>query len=63
MRYDDTLDLEKMRERLRKMTDEQLIRHGKAARSLAGTDNPSFAIQLREARAEWRRRHLKENKK
>ena len=45
--------LEKLRERLRRMTDEELIKFGKDVRRLA--ENP-FARQLAEARAQWRRR-------
>jgi hypothetical protein len=40
-------------DKLRKMTDEELIRFGKEVRELA--ENP-FQWQLHEARAEWRRR-------
>jgi hypothetical protein len=43
----------KLRDKLRKMTDEELIRFGKEVRRLA--ENP-FQRQLDEARAEWRRR-------
>ena len=43
----------KLRERLRRMTDEELIRFGKEVRRLA--ENP-FQRQLEEARAEWKRR-------
>jgi hypothetical protein len=45
--------LRKLPDKLRKMTDEQLIRFGKDARRLA--ENP-FQRQLEEARREWRRR-------
>jgi uncharacterized protein HemY len=45
--------LRKLRERLRKMSDEELIRFGKEVRRLA--ENP-FQQQLEEARAEWKRR-------
>jgi uncharacterized protein HemY len=45
--------LRKLRERLRKMTDEELVRFGKEIRWLA--ENP-FQRQLEEARAEWKRR-------
>ncbi len=45
--------LNKLRERLRRMTDEELIKFGKDVRRLA--ENP-FQRQLEEARAEWRRR-------
>jgi hypothetical protein len=45
--------LQKLRERLRSLTDEELIRFGKDVRKLA--ENP-FQRQLDEARAEWKRR-------
>jgi hypothetical protein len=45
--------LQKLRERLRNMTDEELIKFGKQVRKLA--ENP-FQRQLEEARAEWKRR-------
>jgi hypothetical protein len=45
--------LRKLRERLRRMSDEELIRVGKEIRKLA--ENP-FQRQLDEARAEWKRR-------
>ncbi len=41
--------LQKLRERLRRMTDEELIKFGKAVRKLA--ENP-FQRQLKEARRE-----------
>ena len=54
-------ELEELRARLRKMSDDDLIRFGKAARSLCRhRDCPdTFNHQLQEARAEWRRRHRK----
>jgi hypothetical protein len=45
--------LQKLRERLRRMTDKELIEFGKNVRKLA--ENP-FQRQLDEARAEWKRR-------
>src|ERR1039457_1690143 len=55
--------IEQVRERLRKMTDEQLLSFGKSAASVCKVvpfvnDPPprAFVIQLEEARAEWRRR-------
>ena len=48
--------LNKLRERLRRMTDEELIRFGKEVRRLA--ENP-FQRQLEEARLEWKRRRVK----
>jgi hypothetical protein len=54
-------DLERIRERLRKMTDHELREYGRDAASMAdpkknfGPPNPAFKIQLDEARAEWRR--------
>ena len=56
-------DIEKIRERLRKMSDLEQRQYGRAARDLAdpkknlGKPNPSFQVQPDEARAEWRRRH------
>jgi hypothetical protein len=56
-------DIEKIRERLRKMSDLEQRQYGRAARDLAdpkknlGKPNRSFQVQLDEARAEWRRRH------
>jgi hypothetical protein len=63
----DEVTLQKLRARLRNMTDEQLIQFGKSVRelaapSVAATANP-FQRQLEEARAEWkRRRELQVNK-
>ena len=50
---------QKRLERLRRMSDEELIRFGKAARSLCRDPKcpETFKRQLEEARAEWRRRH------
>jgi len=56
-------DIERIRERLRKMSDLELRQYGRAARDLPnpkknfGPPNPSFQVQMDEARAEWRRRH------
>jgi hypothetical protein len=47
--------LRKLPERLRKMSDAELIKFGKEVRRLA--ENP-FQRQLEEARREWRRRKL-----
>jgi len=54
-------ELEQLRARLRKMSDGELIRFGKAARSLCRDPKcpDTFKRQLQEARAEWRRRHPK----
>lgn len=54
-------ELEKLRERLRKMPDDELLSFGKAARSLCRDPRcpDTFKRQLEEARAEWRRRHPK----
>jgi hypothetical protein len=58
-----TLDVDTLRTRLRKMSDEELRKFGKAARYMVSpTANmsrpplPAFVLQLEEARAEWRRR-------
>ena len=50
--------VEKVRDRLRSMTDAQLISWGKEAARLAKT-NPGSITARDEARAEWRRRHPK----
>jgi hypothetical protein len=56
--------LQKLRERLGQMSDDELIRFGKMIRSLSEprvsvTPDP-WKAQLNEARTEWRRRHPKE---
>jgi hypothetical protein len=53
--------VQKLRERMRTMSDEQLVEFGKLAKSLcgirvSGTPDP-YKVQSDEARAEWRRRH------
>ena len=60
------LDLEQLRARLRRFSDAELLRFGKAARYMCspeaqpfgGKQPPDrvFIVQLEEARAEWRRR-------
>jgi hypothetical protein len=45
--------LRNLRDRLRKMSDTELVKFGKKVRELA--ENP-FQRQLEEARAEWKRR-------
>jgi hypothetical protein len=59
-----TFDVDALRARLRKMSDEQLRDFGKAARymvspraNMGKAPLPAFVLQLEEARAEWRRRH------
>jgi hypothetical protein len=51
-------DLNELRTRLRKMSDEDLLRFGKAARFMCSDKSPrqAFVVQLEEARAEWLRR-------
>jgi hypothetical protein len=60
----DEVDLEALRARLQKMSDEKVCEFGNAARYMcspkANMGKPPrepFLIQLAEARAEWRRRH------
>ena len=56
--------LRKLRERLRQMSDEELIKFGKTVRALSaprvGVSPDPWKVQLELARAEWRRRHPKE---
>ena len=55
--------LQKLRERLRLMSDEELIKFGKQVRVSSvpriGVTHDPWPAQLQEARAEWRRRHPK----
>lgn len=59
------VDLAELRERLRKMTEQQLRQFGEAAKFMCskranGNQLPRkpFLVQLEEARAEWRRRRM-----
>jgi hypothetical protein len=57
-------NIDQIRDRIRKMSDAELRKYGRAARDLSDPKknrklNPAFQIQLDEARAEWRRRHPK----
>jgi hypothetical protein len=56
--------LQKLRESLRLMSDEELIKFGKQVRTLSapriGDTHDPWPAQLRLAREEWRRRHPKE---
>jgi len=54
----DGIDLFKIRERLKKMTDDQSLAYGRSGAWLVqhGT-RETWKVQLAEARAEWRRRH------
>lgn len=58
-----TVNLNDLRARLRKMSDDELRKFGKAAAYMCSeraarsrTPRPEFVIQLEEARAEWKRR-------
>jgi hypothetical protein len=55
----DDPNLEGLRERLHKMTDQALRRFGRGAMELCSDIDPreEFVVQLREAQAEWQRRH------
>ena len=62
----DEIDLEAFRARLRTMTDEELIREGKAGRYMCSpmanfgkSPRKVFVVQLEAVKAEWRRRHPK----
>jgi len=57
------VDLDQLRERLRRMTDEELLRICKAAKYMCSPEanlgkppRKAFVIQLEEARSEWKRR-------
>ncbi len=55
------VQLQTLRERLRKMTDAELVQFGKQVRQLSGPRVSAipdpWQVQLAEARAEWRRTH------
>jgi hypothetical protein len=60
------LNVEEVRQRLRQMSDADLISFGKAAKYMcsaqANSGEPprdNYVLQLNEARAEWRRRKKK----
>jgi len=60
---DAPIDLDDLRARLRKMTDAELLRYGKAARYMCSpaayfgkAPRETFVIQLKECRAEYKRR-------
>jgi len=59
----EEVQLQKLRERLRLMSDSELIKFGKLVRGLSeprvGVTPDPWKAQLKEARAEWRRRHPK----
>jgi hypothetical protein len=66
----ENLDFEAIRANLQKMTDAELVAHGKKLRALIYPRRydfyrrptvSAFSIELDEARAEWRRRHPKPN--
>jgi len=60
------LNVEELRVRLQKMSDDQRVKFGKAAAymcspkaNLGHPPREEFVIQLKEARTEWRKRHPK----
>ena len=57
----EKVGLQKLRERLRLMSDEELVKFGKQVRSLseprASVTPDPWKAQLQEARGEWLRRH------
>ena len=57
--------LRKLRERLRQMSDEELIKFGKTVGALSaprvGVTPDPWKAQLQVSRAKWRRRHPKES--
>jgi hypothetical protein len=57
----EEVQLQKLRERLRLMSDEERVKFGKMVRGLSaprvGVTPDPWKAQLEEARAEWRRRH------
>ncbi len=67
---DNEVDLEGLRTRLRKMSGQELLRFGQAAKSMSSPSayfgqppRQTFIIQLEEARAELRRRNAEKEHK
>lgn len=61
---DETLNLDELRQRLRKMDDAALLRWGRAGVFMCSPEanfghppRDCYVVQLAEARAEWKRRH------
>ena len=56
---DESIDVKGLRIRLRKMSEAELLRFGQAARYMCSDKcpPPNFVTQLKEARAEWKRRN------
>lgn len=57
----ESLDRESLRKQITKLTDSELIRHGKAASQMCESGfgevpSESFVAQLEECREEWKRR-------
>jgi len=55
--------LESLRSKLRNMTEAELVQFGKTLRDKwdksLNSDQKKYLVELKEARAEWRRRHPK----
>jgi hypothetical protein len=67
---ENEIDLEGLRARLRQMSDAELLRYGRAAKSMCSPDayfaqapRQTFVIQLAEARAELERRKAEKEHK
>lgn len=63
---EDLFDADDLRERLKRMSDQDLVRFGKAAAYMVSPRAnfgkpalPIYVLQLEEARVEWRRRYPK----
>jgi hypothetical protein len=64
--FDAGIDLDQLRQRLRRMSDDELLQFGKAAKYMCSPEanmgkppRDVFVVQLKEARLEWRRRYPK----
>ena len=64
----DKFDVDKVRKKLRKLSDEELIREGKAARYMCAPSTnfgkpprDIYVAALQLCKEEWRRRHPKKN--
>jgi hypothetical protein len=55
----EDIDLEAIRGRIARMSDSELLKYGQSAAWMAErSDRATWRVQLEEASAEWRRRHV-----
>lgn len=65
--FNEEFDIQSLQKRLREMSDEKLLQFGRDAKymcspyaHLGKPPREVFVIQLKEAKLEWRRRHMED---